>query len=261
MDKMRGNHVIRQMLLKRLPDRRRIDLHIVRVVQADVGRAAFRKAFGHDLFQSGHLSHGGFYLRRLHPVAVDFDHIINAAQHHIVAVFQPFREIPGARLPVCKRLRCLLRQPDISAHIGIPEAQFSFRTVRNRISLFIPDRHDNPGACPADRRYLIGLIQFLVRNDKCRLAHAVKVIHSQLRIIRPDPVSRFGSNDNQLKGGNIPEQMKDRRSTECLGNPIPDKAFLHRGRILRDGIGNHEHRAAVMQHRCADDDGGNEIQR
>ena len=228
MDKMRGNHVIRQMLLKRLPDRRRIDLHIVRIVQADVGRAAFRKAFGHDLFQSGHLSHGGFYLRRLHPVAVDFDHIVNAAQHHIVAVFQSFREIPGAGFPVCKRPRGLLRQTDISAHIGVPEAQFSFLAVRNRLSLFIPERHDNTGACPADRRYLIGFIQFLVRDDKCRFAHAVKVIHLQFRIIRPDPISRFRSNDNQLKGRDIPEQMKDRRSTECLGNPIPDKAFPYR---------------------------------
>ena len=256
------DHIVRQTLHQFFAQRRRVEVHIRRIIGTEVALPFILKAARRAPVDVEGLLHRGLDLRRFDAVAVDFDHIAAAAEQDVVAVRVSGRQVSGVIDAVYKRLRRLFRKIDIAADIGVYEAELAGFALRDLVSVLAEKGDLRLHLGLADGAGLISLVDLEEADGKTALAAGVDVDEVQILVVQV--VRRLASHKQHPQEGAcvVAELAHIRRRQEGDGDAFGQEELGQRRRILDGRIPDDVVFAAVdIQRRKNYDDRRDKIHR
>ena len=230
--KVSRDHIVGQAFHQFFTQRRRVEVHIRRIIGTEVALPFILKAARRAPVDVEGLLHRGLDLRRFDAVAVDFDHIAAAAEQDVVAVRVSGRQVSGVIDAVRKRLLRLFRKINIASDIGVYEAKLAGLSLRD-LSSVLTEQHDlRLHLRLSDGAGLIGLVNLEEAHRKTALAAGIDVDEVQILVVKV--IRRLAAHKQhpQERTGVVAELAHIGRRQESDGDPFGQEELGQCGRIL-----------------------------
>ena len=255
LDVVGGDHVVGETLHQLLTHEFAVDLDVVGIISAEIAFISVFKAARSSPADAESLLDRRLDLGGFDTVAVDLDHIAAASEQDKVAVFILLGKVAGMINAVDKGFFGFFRQVDVTAHIGILEAQLAGLAF-SHLAAFLADEIELGFYLRlTDRTGLIGTVDREHADGKAAFACGIDVDKLKILVVNDE--------EHPEERTCLIAQLTDVGGRqEGDGDTLGEEEFRKRDGIFDGGVGDDKGLAAGYAQRLQNnDDRSDEVQR